>query len=252
MSEGIISGKQNNTIRKTLFGVIGVLGIIIFILFYVSYVCSLCGIAGPLGFLNEWAMNSGRAARMLVLIGMLAVIGGNLILLASYRTGKPFKGFMWIGGILIAAGFIVSSCLKIFALLGLFDLGIWELIAHFIDEYRRNKRFYTFLEEFGGSGDEEVLDEYGNYKKEICLSHGTDQVTVKYRLEKPYLVNEWDAQFAVIYDGDGKRFLVLDTKDQGPMPIALPLDKLTVGNVKIKNKVEDLVIEIYPVARHII
>lgn len=232
--------------RRWFFGTIAVLGIITFIFFYIAYVISLFDSDSPMGFLNEWAMNSMRQVRILVLAGMLLIMINSATLLELYIKGKNVKSIPWIGGVMVATGFILSPSFKAFALLGLFDLGIWEFLMHkFVIEYRRNKKFYSFLEEFGGAGDEEVLDENGSYKKGIDVHFGTEHYTVPYRLAEPYRVNNLDLQFAVIYDGGGKRFLVLDTAERGPMPILMPADRLTVGNVKIKGKTDDLIFDIF-------
>ena len=240
----INSGKFKYLYHRWFFGTIAVLGIITFIFFYVAYICSLIGSDSPLGFLNEWAMNSMRQVRILVLVGMLLITINSATLLASFIKEKKIGSIPWIGGVMVAVGFILSPCLKAFALLGLFDLGIWEFTSHFFSEYRRNKKFYSFLEEFGGPGDEEILDENGSYKKGIDIHFGTEHYTVPYRLAEPYMVNKLDLQFAVIYDGDGKRFLVLDTVEKGPIPILMTADRLTVGNINIKGKTYDLIFDI--------
>ena len=239
------AGMPNYKGRRIFFGTIAVLGIVTFVLFYAAYIYSLCGLEGPLGFLKEWADNSISRARMFVLIGMLLVMINSATLLASFITGKTVRSIPWIGGVMVAVGFILSPSFKVLALLGLFDLGIWEFTMHIISDYQRNKRFYSYLEEFGGPGDEEILDENGSYKKSIDILHGAKHFTVPYRPANPYWINNLDLRFAVIYDGGGKRFLVLDTVERGPMPIPMPVDRLTVGNVKIKGKTDDLVFDIF-------
>ena len=241
----INSGKSKYLYHRWFFGTIAVLGIITFIFFYVAYICSLIGSDSPLGFLNEWAMNSMRQVRILVLAGMLLITINSATLIASFIKEKKIGSIPWIGGVMVATGFILSPCFKVFALLGLFDLGIWEFTMHIISDYQRNKRFYSYLEEFGGPGDEEILDENGSYKKSIDILHGAKHFMVPYRPANPYWINNLDLQFAVIYDGGGKRFLVLDTAERGPMPILMSADRLTVGNVKIKGKTDDLIFDIF-------
>ena len=243
-----------NRSLKIFFGVLALIGIIIFSVILVSYGYSLSYSheIEPLRFMDDWAHTSYRGSILAALLGMVVVILFDFSILAMQISKKNVAGIPWIGGILIFVGFITSPCNKAMALLGLLDPGIWEWAAYIIRDHRRNVDFYTYLDQFKGNIPDDIQNEYGEYTKEISILFKADKMSVPYRVCNPYYLNKWRTGFAIIYDESGFRYLVLDTQDKGPVPFSFSEDKLVIKGINMSGTVGDLVIEIFPVAQHII
>ncbi len=232
--------------RRIKFALLDIVGTVICITFLWVYIKSLL-VSEPLtkwDYLNRWIFDSAFGSRIPVLIGMGIILFSNICSIIN-RSGKVSVPYIpWIGGILIAVGFLASPC-KALALLGLLDSGIWIYWIHIKGDYKRNLSLNSYLEQYKGNVPEEILDESGRYTKEIDILFRTYRMVVPYKLCEPYYINQWNANFAIIYDEAGYRYFVLDT-DDGIKPILFPDDKLVINNIKLKHAVDDLIIEIHP------
>ena len=247
LSKDNVSEKNQNSYfkrRRAEYRLLNILGIVVCLTILWAYI-NVQFLSKPitkLDFLNDWIFKSSKPSQIIVLIGIGILLFSNVCTIISGITKVNLPYIPWIGGILIAAGFLTSPC-KGFAFLGLLDSGIWIYLTLIKGDYRRNISLNKYLEQFKGNIPEEITDGFGRYNKEIDILFRSFHMVVPYRLCEPYYINQYNTGFAIIYDDAGYRYFVLDT-EEGINPILFPEDKLVINNVKLKHKVDELIIEI--------
>ena len=132
-----------------------------------------------------------------------------------YTSGVPFVGmiFLLVGGLL--------STFKPLALICLIDPGPWMMIVSVIQEYRNNKRFYSYIEKNGFTSDKEYIE-----NQILSVGVGGDNQELPYRTNYPYWLNRQRIMFAVIIDGAGDRYILLDKRKDGLVTIPFSEDRI--------------------------
>ncbi len=111
------------------------------------------------------------------------------------------------------------------------------------ETYKRNLRFYEYLEKNGHVQDTESLPEL-----KVNVQIGDMDMELEYKECEPYIINSWDITFAIFFDEYGRRFLLLDRNGSSNGPEVIPFESGIAGieNVTYKKKVGRLVISIVP------
>ena len=150
-----------------------------------------------------------------------------------YTSGVPFVGmiFLLVGGLL--------SAFKPLALICLIDPGPWMMIVSVIQEYRNNKRFYSYIEKNGFTSDKEYIE-----NQILSVGVGGDNQELPYRTNYPYWLNRQRIIFAVIIDGAGDRYILLDKRKDGLVTIPFSEDRIETTAVDSKGNTVILSFEI--------
>ena len=157
---------------------------------------------------------------ILIGIGLFFVIMTYGAAYSSIKTDHYTSGVPFVGMIFLLIGGLVST-FKPLALLCLVDPGPWEMIVSVIVDYRNNKRFYGYIEENGFTSDKEYIE-----NQILSVGVGGDDLELPYRTNYPYWLNRQRIMFAVIRDGAGDRFLLLDKRKDGLVTIPFTEDRI--------------------------
>ena len=151
---------------------------------------------------------------------LVLCIPGFILVIVSYLAQRSGRSGGWfLGGLLIAAGFLLSPH-KWLAFLGLIDYGYWGLPLALITEHIFGKKFRAVYDELGistGRKDEsrEIIvtiperNEVLEYPFITCSLH---ELTI------PKLL------FSVYEDNEGKLFLLADKRTKGSRPESIAFE----------------------------
>ena len=152
-----------------------------------------------------------------------------------FVSGVPFVGmiFLLIGGLL--------STYKPLALICLIDPGPWMMICSVVRDYKSNKKFFSYIEQNGFSSDKE-------YVQNQILTIGVEGKIweLPYRTNYPYLINKQRITFAVIIDGAGDRYILLDKRKEGLVTIFFNEDRIETEGIDSKGNNVALTFEVKP------
>lgn len=158
---------------------------------------------------------------------VLAVILGTFFVAVSYYAQYHGRSGGWfLGGFLIAIGFLTSP-LKWLALLGLVDYGYWGLPYMLITEHIFYKRFDAARAKY------ELAAPTDDDTKSVRLHIPQKNKTVEYRYETESIYDLYELSalrlvFAICFDRSGKRYLYTDRLSRGYEPKMLPFDDDTI------------------------
>lgn len=159
----------------------------------------------------------GRSMEPRVFIGIVLVVLGVVLILMtygayikSYVKKAHISGFPCVGLVFIMAGGLVSG-IKLLMLLGLADPGPWMFIYSFLVEYDYNKRIYEYIESNSFMPDSKY-DPEREQNLRVKVSMGGKDMEMSYRINNPYILNGMRMMFAIIFDENGKRYILLDRR----------------------------------------
>jgi hypothetical protein len=102
-----------------------------------------------------------------------------------------------------------------------------------IGDYKRNKRFFEYIEANGYVPESEEEDDL-----RVIIRIGDTKINVPYKLCDPYIINGWNITFAIVYGEDGRRLLLIDREGIEEVPEVLPFEEgvAEIENVTCKKK----------------
>lgn len=162
---------------------------------------------------------------------------------AAYESSKSdhfISGVPFVGMIFLLIGGLIST-FKPLALICLIDPGPWMMICSAVSDYRKNKKFFGYIEDNGFTSDKE-------YVHNLTLAVGVDGDIweLPYRTNYPYFLNKQRITFAVIFDGAGDRYILLEKRKEGLVTILFNEDRLKTEAKDSKGKNVTLTFEVKP------
>ena len=102
-----------------------------------------------------------------------------------------------------------------------------------IGEFKKNKRFFEYIEENGYVPE---TGEDGNLRVVIWIDD--IEMNLPYKLCDPYIINGWNVTFAIIYDEYGRRVLIKEREEnqEDPEVILFEGNMVEIGDVAFKKK----------------
>ena len=189
----------------------------------------------------------GKTMGVNTFVGIVLVIFGCLHILLTYgayieshKKNRHVSGFPLVGAILILAGGLISG-IKPLMILCLADPGLWGFIYSFVMEYSYNKRMYGYIEANGYSPD----DRY-DVDRKIKVDLDGQEMELSYMINNPYTLNNTRIMFAIIFDENGKRYVLLDRKKDGLDRILFSEDRIEIEDPVPGGRIKKLIIEILP------
>ena len=165
---------------------------------------------------------------------------GLFLVISSYKANKVGRsGIPFLGGILIAAAFLVSP-VKWLAVLGLCDHSITYFVYIFISEWLVERRFKTEYRIQGYTA--------GVHDQSRCLVVSIPEINE--RLVRPYITNSVysyfvpKCYFAVCVDRNGRKYLLLDRCNKTKNIEIIPFEKNTVVVEGLKHNTRPTTINI--------
>ncbi len=174
----------------------------------------------------------------LVIMGLICVALTYGAAHASKKSGHYVSGMPVLGAILILIGGLLSAH-KILALLCLTDPGPWGFVYAMIREHKYNKRIYDYLNKNGLGTDRQYL-----HDKRVTADLDGDILEFSYVINSPYILNRMRIMFAIILDGNGDRFILLDRREKGLDKIPFNEDRIRIDDPDPKGRVRSLTIEV--------
>ena len=159
---------------------------------------------------------------ILVILGLICVALTYGAGAASKRSGHYVSGLPCLGAILILIGGLLLP-FKAAALLSLTDPGIWGLAYSMIRDYTYNKRFFDHIETNGFSSEKEY-----DSTRRLIVSFNGKQMELSYITNNPYILNNMRIMFAITFDENGNRYILVDRKENGLERIAFPEDTVQI------------------------
>ncbi|MBO7530812.1 MAG: hypothetical protein J6T50_03305, partial [Lachnospiraceae bacterium] len=103
------------------------------------------------------------------------------------------------------------------------------------------KKFFSYIEQNGFSSDKE-------YVQNQILTIGVEGKIweLPYRTNYPYLINKQRITFAVIIDGAGDRYILLDKRKEGLVTIFFNEDRIETEGIDSKGNNVALIFEVKP------
>ena len=135
---------------------------------------------------------------------------------------------------------------------------IWKVIKYPVTDYKRNKRFYDYVEENGydpviNEGDDPSEPEYEIHIFDKSRKPGNDKMVIPYIANHPYFINNWGVIFAILTDKDHNKILLVDKNGEGitsyPIVCEGSEDGISVKDVRYKRRSTDLVFYLLPPGR---
>lgn len=147
---------------------------------------------------------------VLVVLGVVHILMTYGAYIESYVKKAHISGFPCVGLVFILAGGLVSG-IKLLMLLGLADPGPWMFIYSFLVEYDYNKRIYEYIESNSFMPDSKY-DPEREQNLRVKVSMGGKDMEMSYRINNPYILNGMRMMFAIIFDENGNRYILLDRR----------------------------------------
>ena len=177
---------------------------------------------------------------ILIGIGLFFVIMTYGAAYESSRSDHFISGVPFVGMIFLLIGGLIST-FKPLALICLIDPGPWMMICSAVRDYNNNKKFFGYIEKNGFTPDSE-------YVQNQLLTIGVEGKIweLPYRTNYPYLINKQRITFAVIIDGAGDRYILLDKRKEGLVTILFNEDRIETEGIDSKGKNVALIFEVKP------
>ena len=135
---------------------------------------------------------------------------------------------------------------------------ILMVIKYLVTDYKRNKRFYDYIEENGydpviNEGDDPSEPEYEIHIFDKSRKPGNDKMVIPYIANHPYYINNWGVIFAILTVKDHNKILLVDKNGEGitsyPIVCEGSEDGISVKDVRYKRRSTDLVFYLLPPGR---
>lgn len=179
-----------------------------------------------------------------ILCVILCAIGLFFIIMSFCAERAGRSGVPFIGGIFIAAGFLITP-VKWLAFLGLIDYSYWSFLHILISNHIHSKRFKAVYSEQNYT--ESAMD---NTKLLHIKIYGKDQELIKlYVTSKVYELRVPKLLFSVCTDKTGNLFLLVDRCVKGSNIDILDFHNEYILITELESKKEDLAVEIKVVRR---
>lgn len=174
---------------------------------------------------------------ILIVLGLLSVFVTYGAARASAKSGRYVSGIPFVGLILLLIGGLISA-FKPLALLALIDPGPWWMIGSMIRDYKLNKVFFDYLESNGSSRNGEY-----DYDLKLLVRYDGNEIKLPYKIGSPYYMTIGIC-FAIMYDQDGNRYVILDRRENGLDKISFDWNTVEVVNPDYKKNNGNMTIEV--------
>mgnify|MGYP004509563551 CR=1 FL=1 len=183
--------------------------------------------------MHEWILTVILGA-----IGVFLIAVSYAALYMSKKHGRFISGVPLVGGIFVAAAFLLSP-IKWLALLCLIDFSVWEIPYALITAHLRNRRFRKICAEYGFA--QSVRDNSRTIR--ITIPERNEELLWPYITNLVYPLRTPKLLLAVCADRDGGNFLLVDKYERGkPVEIIQFLNNsILINDLKSKN---DLTVKI--------